>query len=154
MCNLESLSLIDMKLFLFSATIQAIYLNHTSTGQVNIEPFWLQTNLCNPKQLAWWTNCTRYLFSRRSLSKYANSSPQQLKKDQTPLTVESLEANFRLSIDIKRQIELAKVIELLRLKNTIVKCLDMDSQETEKYQVNLNLFNTIFMIIFRIPDKR
>ena len=154
MCNLESISLIDMKLFLFTTTIQAIYLNisqqqqqNSTTGEVNTDPFFLQANLCNQKQLDWWTNCARYLFNRRSASKYSSTSPP------APPTVEALEATFKFSIDIKRQIELAKVLQLLRLKNSIVKCLDLESQETEKYQINLEACIELGKYLQWIVDK-
>jgi len=144
-----------MKLFLFSATVQAIYLNSkqnaTTVVEVNIEPFWLQKNICNQKQLNWWTSCNKYIFNRRNLSKY--SSSPQVKKDQTPLTIEALEATYKFSIEIKQQIELAKVLELLRLKNSMIKCLDLDSQETEKYQVNLLVCIELAKYLQRIVDQ-
>lgn len=150
-CNLESLSLIDMKLYLYSIVIQSISKNiraDQSEVSLEIEPFWIQNNLSHPIQADWWSNCFNYLYHRR-----VSSQTNEMKSNSKLLSIESIENAFNFKLEIKKQTDLAKVLEILRLKNCLVKLNSFESQEQEKFQVNLNVCVQVAKYLQSIIDK-
>lgn len=144
-----------MKLFFYSTVFQSMSLNasvsDTDHFNIDLEPYWLQENLCNQKQFTWWANCSKYLFHRRSLSKYT-TKPNNSESTE-PLTIETLDATYKFNLDIKRQTECAKILEILRLKNSLVKVIDCETQEQEKYQVNLRVCVQVARYLQSLVDK-
>ena len=71
----------------------------------------------------------------------------------TTLTIESIEATFKFNIEIKKQTECAKILELLRLKNSIVRVNNLETQEQEKYQINLKVCIQVAKYLQLIVDR-
>ena len=120
LCNLQSLSVMDMKIFLYMTSFQAISFLKSQNNITNssfLLPFLLiSSNLCNQRQQEWWSHSYDILFK-------------------------SEEDRLKNSIDVKKQNNMVKILELVRLKSSIVK-LSLDiasSKHVEKYKYNVKI---------------
>lgn len=102
-----------------------------SICDLDIEPFWLQSNLCNKEQMTWWSDCYNFIFNRKNSTKNISN--------QKNLTIEMIDSQFAFNLEIKKQTELAKVLEIIRLKRNLIKVYNFELQQEEKYQVNLDV---------------
>jgi hypothetical protein len=106
-----------------------------------MEPYWLQTNLCNDKQSDWWYNCYNFLFNRK----------KRLSQNGKP--IEQLEDIRHFNLDIKKQTEYAKILELLRLKHGNIKIANNSTKEIEIFQINLNIVVLVAKYFQSLVDK-
>ncbi len=98
-------------------------------NDLQLEPYWLQSNLCSPRQYDWWFNTFNYLISRDHLTSHSLE----------PVSLDSVNSSVHsFNLDIKKQTELAKVLELLRLKHGFVK-LNNETSKQQKFKVNLKI---------------
>ncbi|CAF0719668.1 unnamed protein product [Brachionus calyciflorus] len=121
-CNLESLCLMDLKIFYYSTYYQALSLLSSSRPTTQLRPYWLESNsLSNNNQSEWWYYSTQSIYgSNRNFF-------------ESPLD----ELSFKLNIDSKKKNELAKIIELIRLKSQTVSLTG--SKLEPKYKQNINI---------------
>lgn len=100
LCNLQSLTIMDMKIFLYLTSFQAISFFKSQNSPKNPNfflPYWLvSSNLGTEIHQEWWSLCYDLLFN--------------------PLGKKTLD-----KIDIKTQNNLVKILELIRLKSNMVK---------------------------------
>jgi hypothetical protein len=132
-CNLESLCLLDMKIFLYSCLFQTI--SFIKSKQLNkfdfmIQPYWLQENLCSAEQSDWWFFCSNFLFR-----------PAQVKQNSNSLSFFGDSLTFNLTLDIKKQNELSKVLELIRLKINLVELKEQNLRFKLNLKILINLTN-------------
>ena len=134
-CSLEALSILDMKIFFYLTSFQAIsLLKQQSSSDKKTDfllPFWLTaSNLCTEKQQEWWSICYTLLFKSKD-------------KKHT-------------EIDTKKQTNLAKILELVRLKSSVVK-LTTDTKHVEKYKLNIKvcikLVKYLQFLVENLSDK-
>ena len=92
---------------------------------INIEPFWLHSNLCHEKQSEWWFNAYNVLFNRDALSVQTE-----------PLSIENIDETPKIHLDSQRLNETAKVLELIRLKSGLIKLV---TNHQEKFKLNLKI---------------
>jgi hypothetical protein len=118
LCNLQSLCIMDMKIFLYLTSFQAISflksLNSTKNPNFLL-PYWLvSSNICTKHQQEWWSLCYDLLFK----------------------TVGKKTLDH---IDIKAQNNLIKILELIRLKSSMVKLGSetISTKHGEKLKLNI-----------------
>lgn len=138
-CNLESLCLLDMKVFLYSCLFQTIsYVKGKSSNRTDffIQPYWLQDNLCEENQFDWWFHCANYLFksNQQQLQAAKSKQNQLVLLDDTQLTL-------NLNLDVKKQNELIKILELIRLKASMVFIKNTDFKFKVNLKILINLTN-------------
>lgn len=108
---------------MYSVSFQALsQLN--KTNDLKLEPYWLQANLCTQRQSDWWFNTYNYLVNRDNKVLTQNLSLDNLN-----------ESGYSFSLDSKKQTELAKILELVRLKHGQIKLIHNSKQE--KYKINI-----------------
>lgn len=139
-----------MKLYLYSTVVQAMSVNskRTNAHQINsfdLDPFWLQGDLCDQKQSSWWLNCANYLYHRRY--------KQQQVPTKKELNIELIDRTFNFNLEVTKQMELAKILELVRLKNSVVKVRNLDSGDMEKFQVNQNVCIQVASYLQAVVDS-
>jgi hypothetical protein len=95
----------------------------------DLDPFWLQSDLCDQKQADWWHNCSNYLYHRRK-------QPVPAKNE---LDIEWIDKTYNFNLEVNKQTEFAKILELVRLKNSVVKITNLETGDTERFQANQNV---------------
>jgi hypothetical protein len=117
---------------MFACLFQTISYLKSKTHQRSydffLQPYWLQDNLCTEVQANWWFHCTNRLFRPSSAAVKQPSSQQQNFLDDSQLTLS-------INLDAKKQNELTKILELVRLKTTT---LNIPSTEF-KFKLNLKI---------------
>jgi hypothetical protein len=119
-CTLESLSMLDLKLFMYAACMQALS-ELSANDSVALEPYWLVKSSMNltRQQRHWWSKCVAYLLRTSGyLKQHVDLTLAN--------TTDSFGARFDSSsscssLSIKQQQELVRVLELIRLKSASVK---------------------------------
>lgn len=122
-CNLESLSLIDLKVFYYSVFYQALSKLKSESGFA-LRPFWLETNLSNPHQCDWWRHSAQEVLRSKTSQNFMSSSLDDL--------------GYFIKIDSKKHTEILRILELIRLKNPSVK-IQTGIKSEIKYKIDLEI---------------
>lgn len=149
-CNVDSMCVLDLKVFLYSCVFQAVsYLRNRSTqvpDQFFVEPFWLQQNLCDSVQSEWWYFSTNYLFK-------SGTSRKSLAASSSKLSITQLEdindPAVNLAHDATKLNQLTKIIELIRLKSSQVSI-----QSEFRYKLNVRILINVANYLQHVYDNQ
>lgn len=113
----------------------------SSKDEFLIKPYWVQENLCTEKQFDWWYNSTNYLFQSKT-SKMNSKSISQIDSN--------IDEPLSFNIDSKKQNELSKILELVRLKSASIK---YHSKNENKFKLNIKICISIAKYLQYLNDS-